>query len=115
MDVTEGKNPEADVYRVRVSPNPRRTLFGCEFGRRVWVVEIDYLSDSPESGDQLVASYWFKAADQGCAIAFGVDQARELHDHAGSCPNCTPDGSDGPGPLVIHVGPNVVVDERVPA
>lgn len=62
--------PAEDAYRVRVWATRRWTLFGHEFGRRVWVVEIDSLSDWPESGDQMVERHWLKAKDAGALVVY---------------------------------------------
>lgn len=101
-----------DEYRVRVYPSRRWSLFGHSFGRKVHAVEVYYVGDD---APVLVEEQWIDAADEACATAFGVDQAREHHEHAKTCRVCTPDPADGPGPLVVYVGARTVIDERTEA
>ena len=115
MDVTEGKTPEADVYRVRVYPGaPGRSLrhpFRLRWG---WGVQIDHISQWDEHGDaeQFDGTDWFQS--QAEAMEWGVMQAGGLHRNGG-CDACNSLGIPQAKDLVIHCGPNVVVDERVSA
>ena len=92
-----------DTYRVRVWSRRRHVIGPVTFGPLGWTVDVDYLGAWDERGDQgllIPRQLWFRTRAE--AVEFGVDVARGEHKDYGADAD----------PLVIHVGPNIVVDER---